>query len=107
MSLQSSVVSVQSDYNVTMHLINKMLEKPESKAGSVILGKSFANFYNEAINKILSNESVDMEYLKVLKSRVSIDLSLIRADCAIRVRSNNIIENDIMMSMIADFILSL
>jgi len=107
MSLQSSVVSLQSDYNVTMRLIIQMLEKPESKAGSVILGKSFANFYNDAINKILSNESVDMGYLKELKSRVSIDLSLVRTDCARRFQSKNTADNDIMMSMITDFILSL
>jgi hypothetical protein len=107
MSLQSSNISVQSDYQETMRLITNMLEKPESNAGSVILGKSFANFYNDAIKKLLLTDTIDMRYLKELQSRVSLDLTMVRVDCAKRVRSTNTIENDIMMSMITDFILSL
>lgn len=117
--ITSDSVRSQLDYKIMMQYINDMLgkESPESVSlastdrgatpGSIILGKKYADKYFSKINEMLSSEYVNIEILKSLSKEVLPDLEYIRADCKNRVYSKNVQDNDNMMSIILDFILTL
>jgi hypothetical protein len=100
-------VKKQQDYIITMRLINDMLAKEDTGAGSIKLGKKYAQFYFDKINDMLSTREMNNDIYKELNEKVKIDLELIRADCKKRVQTQNSIDNNNMMSMIIDFILTL
>ena len=56
--MKSSDVKNQTDYKVTMNLINSMLDKvtPIPTPGSIIIGKQYAKQYGDKITQMLSNE---------------------------------------------------
>lgn len=106
--MKSLTIKEQTDYKKMMEYINKMVNKKESPAGSVILGKKYANFYLNEINEMLSLEDIDKNIFTKLSEKVSPDLIFIREDCQRRMYwSEDVQDNDNMMSMITDFILSL
>jgi len=111
-TIKSCSIMEQIDYNSTMQLINEMLLKTNIKFGSVQIGQIYAKFYLEQINKMLISEYINIEILNELKLKVKSDLEFIRNDCNRRIRIINVNDKDIndnnyMMSMILDFILSL
>ena len=109
MSIKSSSVKLQTDYLVTMNLINNMLDKvsPTPTPGSILIGKQYAIKYHENIAKMLSGEYIDKDLLLDMRQNVRTDLNFILDDSNQRFYSYHIYENKKMMSMILDFILSL
>ena len=107
--MTSSGIKLQLDYIITMDLIKRMLDKvtPTPTPGSILIGKQYATKYHDTITKMLSNEFVDIEILKDARVTVKQDLELIIEDSNRRFFSHHIKENQHMMSMILDFILSL
>lgn len=107
--MKSSDIKLQRDYLITMDLIKNMLDKftPTPTPGSILVGKKYATLYQDKITKMLSNEFVDMEILNDARVTVREDLELIIQDSNRRFFSHHIKENQQMMSMILDFILSL
>ena len=107
--MKSSDIKLQCDYLITMDLINRMQDKftPTPTPGSILVGKKYATLYQDKITQMLSNEFVDMEILKDARVTVQQDLELIIEDSNRRFFSHHIKENQQMMSMILDFILSL
>ena len=110
---ESKIVIEQLDYIQTMKLIEYMLAKTSNKIGSVILGKEYALYYKTEISKLLESEYINIEILNELKLKVVIDLETIRNDCKRRFSYTddnnvcNVADNNYMMSMISDFILTL
>ena len=104
-------VKSQTDYIMTMQYINNMLEKvipdPPLIPGSILVGKKYASKYNEEITKMLSSEYIDKDILKKLSEDVRVDLDYIRTDCKKRVYSDHVQDNNNMISIILDFILTL
>jgi hypothetical protein len=109
MSIKSSSVKLQTDYLVTMNLINNMLDKvtPTPTPGSILVGKQYAVKYNDNITKMLSGEYIDKDMLLYMRQNVRTDLEFILDDCNKRFYSYHIKENKNMINMILDFILSL
>ncbi len=109
MSIKSSAVKLQPDYLVTMNLINKMLDKvtPTPTPGSIIVGKQYAVKYNDNITKMLSSEYIDKDMLLDMRQNVKKDFEFVIDDSNRRFYSYHIAENQQMISMILDFILSL
>ncbi len=107
--IKSCDVKNQVDYIVTMNLIQKMLNKvtPIPTPGSILVGKKYAEQYNEKINKMLEHEFLNNEILSEMRRNVREDLESIIQDGNRRFFSYHIQENKEMMSMILDFILSL
>ena len=105
----SNSVKQQLDYIITMRLIDNMLKKENTNPpkGSIIIGMEYANIYMNMINMMLCMEYVDMNILEELSNKVRGDLEFISSDSKKRVKSQHTIDNDNMMSMILDFILSL
>jgi len=109
MFIKSSGVKLQTDYLVTMNLINKMLDKvtPTPTPGSILIGKQYALKYNDIITKMLSGEYIDTDMLLDMRQNVKKDFEFIIEDCNKRFYTYHIAENRKMMSMVLDFILSL
>ena len=107
--IKSESVKKQEDYILMIEQINNMINKKNTDppSGSIILGIRYANDYINEITKMLEMEYVDMIILNELSNRVLKDLEFIRADCKKRFRTQNTIDNNIMMSCILDFILTL
>jgi hypothetical protein len=97
-------IKEQIDYKIMIDCINKILEK-KPISGSIILGKKYAKFYLEEINKML--EFGDRDILEMLTKKVEPDLEFIRKDCANRIYNEDVQDNNNMMSIILDFILTL
>ena len=106
-TIKSKSVMEQIDYIKTMQLINEMLSKTNNKFGSVQIGQYYAKFYLEKINQMLISEYINNEILNELQLTVEIDLEFIRNDCNRRINHKDVHDNNYMMSMILDFILSL
>lgn len=108
-TLTSNSVKQQIDYIVMMNHIDNMLKKTNTNPpmGSIIIGKEYANDYMNEINKMLETEYINMTILKELSNKVLYDLNFIRADCKKRFSSQHTQDNDNMMSIILDFILTL
>ena len=107
----SSDIKNQMDYSYTMELIDDML-KIKPVLGSQKVGHTFATFYKEQIDKMLENEKVNLEILSNLQIKVHNDLIVVRQDRNQRAGNSVITDeqtkkNDIMMSMIMDFIATL
>jgi hypothetical protein len=109
MLIKSSDVKNQVDYTITMNLIQKMLNKvtPIPTPGSILIGKKYAETYNEKINKMLETEYLNSQILYEMRKNVKQDLEMIIQDSNRRFYSYHIQENKDMMSMTLDFILSL
>ena len=107
--MNSNLIREQIDYKMMMNCINKMLEKnKDPMPGSIILGKKYANFYLNHINKMLELECINKNILEMLCKKVEPDLDFIRKDCERRMYySEDVKDNDNMMSIILDFILTL
>ena len=103
----SKLITEQADYIQTMKLINEMLSKTNNNLGSVQIGQKYAKFYLENINQMLNSEYINIQFLNELKKIVVIDLEFIRDDCNKRINHKDVNDNNYMMSMILDFILSL
>ena len=105
----SESVKNQEDYNIMIEHINKMINKENTNppSGSIILGIRYANDYLNEITKMLETEYVDMIILNELSKKVVKDLEFIRADCKKRFSTQNTMDNNIMMGIILDFILTL
>ena len=106
MTTSKSIIN-QLDYIQTMKLINEMLVKPNNNLGSVQIGQKYATFYLEKINQMLLTEYIDREILEELKIKVKNDLEDVRNDCKHRINHKDVNDNNHMMSMILDFILTL
>ena len=101
-------ITLHSDYKHMMHYIDAMLAKDDSELGSIILGKKYALYYKQEITTMLASEKINTDMLEQLQTKVRVDLEFIRKDCEKRMYySQNVADNDYMMSMILDFILSL
>jgi hypothetical protein len=100
-------IKFQPDYFETMRLIDLMISKEVSISGSVVIGKKYAEYYKEKIEKMLQPDYIDLMLLEELKKKVVVDLEYIREDNQKRFASKNTFDNDRMMSMILDFILSI
>jgi hypothetical protein len=92
-----------------MNLINKMLakEKPSPCPGSILVGKRFAEKWNNKINELVESEN-HRSLLNGMVEEVRNDFEEVHADA--RRRGSmipNIRDNIVMISMIADFIQSL
>jgi hypothetical protein len=90
--------------------IDSMLQKyaPLVTPGSIILGKKYATMYHNDIHNMLSSEYLDETMLQELYKKVLPDLQCIREDCKKRMYwSKDVSDNDTMMSMIVDFIVTL
>lgn len=110
-SLTSYDIKKQHDYIYTMNDINEMLSV-EPVIGSQKVGHKYALFYKEQIAKMLENDNVNLDILKDLKERVHKDLKLVRYDRQERSGMSSFTDeqtkkNDVMMSMIMDFIATL
>jgi hypothetical protein len=108
----SESVKLQNDYLIMKEYIDAMLQKETANhthlPGSIILGKKYATMYHNEINKMLSSEYLDKTILQELYKKVLLDLQIIREDCKKRMYwSKDVNENDQMMSMIVDFIITL
>ena len=104
-------IKEQIDYKIMIDSINKILEK-KPISGSIILGKKYANFYLQEINKMLEFDDKDVvrvreDILEMLTKKVEPDLEFIRKDCANRFYNEDVQDNNNMMSIILDFILTL
>ena len=97
----------QYDYNKTIGLIDKMLCKPNTELGSVIIGQKYASYYKSKFKELFNDNIINTQLLNELKHQVVIDLEIIRADCNKRVLTINVGDNNEMMSNILDFILSI
>ena len=111
-AIPSVSIKSQLDYQQTMKLINMMLSKTNNHFGSVLLGQQYAQFYLEQINKMLESELLNIQILAELQIKVENDLRIIRDDCYRRLNISNvnkehIDDNNYLMSMILDFILSI
>ena len=84
-----------------------MLTKTNTSLGSVQIGQKYATFYLEKINQMLLTENIDTEILEELKIMVKNDLEYIRNECKYRINNKDVNDNNHMMSMILDFILTL
>ncbi len=107
---KSDFVRNQADYKIMKQYIDDMLNKPtpNPSPGSIILGKKYANNYLNEINNMLSSEYIDESILLELRNKVLPDLEFIREDCKRRLYwSEHVQDNDNMMSMILDFVLTL
>jgi len=100
-------IKFQPDYLATMRLINHMIKKEKSISGSVVIGKEYAEYYKDKIERMLQPDFIDMMILEKLKKKVVLDLEFIREDNKKRFANKHTFDNDIMMSMILDFIISL
>jgi len=108
--MKSEIVKEQTDYKIMIHYIHKILYKNTNSPvpGSIVLGQKYAKFYLDEINEMLSLEEVDVNILVKLNARVRPDLEFIRKDCENRLYwSEDVEDNNSMMSMITDFILTL
>ena len=106
----SESVKHQPDYLIMKGYIDAMINKetPSSTPGSIILGKKYATMYRNEINNMLSSEYLDETVLQELYKKVMPDLQCIREDCKKRMYwSKDVSDNDHMMSMIVDFIVTL
>ena len=107
-NITSQSVKTQLDYKIMMQYINNILDKENTGPGSILVGKEYADKYLSKINEMLSSEYVNMEILRSLSIEVLPDLTDIRADCKKRNYCNqHVKDNDNMMSIIIDFILTL
>lgn len=106
----SESVKNQSDYLIMMGYMDAMLQKetPSPTPGSIILGKKYATMYRNEMSNMLSSEYLDETLLQELYTKVMLDLQCIREDCKKRMYwSKHVSDNDQMMSMIVDFIVTL
>jgi hypothetical protein len=100
-------VMKQHDYIKSMELINIILIKTNMELGSVKIGQKYASYYKSKFEELLNDHLVNMQILQELKLQVVTDLEIIRADCNRRILTINVGDNNVMMSTILDFILSL
>jgi len=103
----STEIMSQQDYKTSIELINQILAKTNIELGSVKIGQRYALYYKEKFNAMLGDYLIDMQILDELKNQVRTDLDIIRIDCNRRVLTMNVADNNHMISMILDFILSL
>jgi hypothetical protein len=104
--MSSNALKQRTDYKLMMHYIDSMLAKPiaEPVPGSILLGKKYAAFYKKRIEEFLCNPDI----LEELQKQAQIDLEAIQKDCEKRAYwSQNVADNDYMISMIQDFVLSI
>ena len=104
---KSTDVMSKYDYIKSIELINHMLTKTNTELGSVKIGQKYASYYKSKFEDLLKNYLIDIQILDELKLQVVIDLEIIRADCNRRILTMNVGDNNVMMSTILDFILSL
>ena len=107
--IRSDKIKQRCDYTITMNYITNMLQKevPIPTPGSILVGKKYATFYQDKINSMLSTYYMDQDIYKDLCEKVTVDLDFIRQDCKNRVYTQNSNDNNNMMSIITDFILSI
>ena len=110
-TLKSQDVMKQLDYLYTMHEVNQMLEI-KAVTGSQKVGNKYATFYKDKIDEMLKNEYINCDILRELQSRANKDLREVRSDRRERAGMSDFTDkqtekNDVMMSMIMDFIMSL
>ena len=107
----STYIKKQLDYVQVQTHLNTMLKITPS-SGSQKIGVEYATFYKESIDNMLQNEKVDVNILKLLQKKVHEDLIFIRNDRKFRSGNHPMTDaqtrmNDIMMSLIMDFIATL
>lgn len=103
--MNSIDIKAQSDYVYMIKLIDNMLDKPDTKIGSVIVGKEYASKYKLFFeNNLLGGKFLNVESLTSIHKQITIDVNFIITDNNRRIHSQNTIDNKNLILMIFDFI---
>jgi hypothetical protein len=104
--MDSLSVKQTPSYTVVKSLLSSILST-EGQAGSILLGKRYANKYNTLIDTMLEGPRLNPVMLDAMLEQIDDDIRSVRMDSSKRIPSQYTVANNEMISMVADFLKSI